>query len=167
MPLKYLTPLFAFGLAACSQGAGDAEPDVAATETAETEMGEAEIDAMIERQMAAEPSFVDADTLSRDMFAPALVRLDGLDAVEESGDMTALMTDIVVDHPGEAGVQEVYATDGRTIVFMDEAFDTGPVAARETYAEFLPVGPISNRLEYTGARVRCRGEAEFQLEPCT
>ena len=62
---------------------------------------------------------------------------------------------------------EVYATDGRTIVFMDEAFDTGPVAARETYAEFLPVGPISNRLEYTGARVRCRGEAEFQLEPCT
>ena len=156
--MKYLTLTLVLAIAACSQGE---------SEVAEVDATEAEMEAMIDEQMMDEPSFVDADALSRDMFAPDLVRLDGLEDTMQSGDMTQMMTDIVVDHPGDAGVQEVYATDGRTIVFMDETFDNGPVAARETYTEFLPVGPISNRLEYSGARVRCRGEANFQLEPCT
>ena len=145
-------------LAACSNAEPDADTQTAAPET-----------------VASAPALpTDISTLTRDDFAATLAP-DYLVANMDSDDAeTALQSwlDTLALEEGTptTSLRKRFDMNGRTVLVASAAnLSDDSVSAQQVYAEFTPIGPLTNGLDFAGLRVKCARGAnttDWQLEPC-
>ena len=111
---------------------------------------------------------VSAEQFSADLAPDFLVA--GLDTDEA----TPLLRDWLARAEGEGNratnLSTRYEMDGRTVLIATiEGMADDSVDSQQIYAEFTPIGPLSNSLDFAGARIRCaRGNntTDWQTELC-
>ena len=161
--LGFLAATFAtLLLAACS----DADTDPAAPEPPAP--------AITAPTPPAVPNPGDIISLTRDDFAAALAP-DYLAANMDSDDAETALQSWLDAADAEEGntatsLRKRFEADGRTVLIATASgLADDSVAAQQIYAEFTPIGPLSNALDFAGARLRCARGADttdWQMEPC-
>ena len=115
---------------------------------------------------------IEQDAFSADLFNISTITL-GMD----SDDVEPILqewADAVTEGEGSrnssSSVRTSYREGGRTVILATrEGLLDDSVAGEQVFAEFTPVGPLSNNLDFVGLRIKCARGAnagEWQTELC-
>ena len=119
------------------------------------------------------PAYASASDYDKSDFTPDLARYYGLEPGMDSEVAEPLIrTAFSAEGEGiiSTDVKTIYATVGRTIIVATvEGLLDDSIAGEQLYAEFTPVSPLTNSLDFYGARIKCargRNTTDWQTQPC-